>query len=106
MIRSGVMLAGSTGSGKTTCYKVLQKTLSITQIQKTIKTKCLNPKSVSIDELYGYEDFESKEWRDGLISKILRKFVTAQDDRIYWIVFDGPVDVLWIENINSALDNT
>ena len=35
----------------------------------------------------------------------MRKFANATDNRDYWIVFDGPVDSLWIENLNTVLDD-
>ena len=34
----------------------------------------MNPKSISMGELYGEENLDTKEWTDGLASKILRKF--------------------------------
>jgi dynein heavy chain, axonemal len=70
-----------------------------------IKTKVLNPKSISMGELYGQENRDTKEWTDGLASKIMRKFANTIDNRSYWIVFDGPVDALWIENLNTVLDD-
>jgi len=70
-----------------------------------IKTKVLNPKSVSMGELYGQENVDTKEWTDGLASKIMRKFANAADNRRYWVVFDGPVDAIWIENMNTVLDD-
>lgn len=56
-------------------------------------------------ELYGEEIEETKEWTDGLASKIIRKFAKDDANRRNWCVFDGPVDALWIENMNTVLDD-
>lgn len=49
---------------------------------------------------------DTKEWTDGLASKIIRKFAKEGDDtKCSWCVFDGPVDALWIENMNTVLDD-
>lgn len=56
-------------------------------------------------ELYGEENADTKEWTDGLASKIIRKFANHSTDRRNWCVFDGPVDALWIENMNTVLDD-
>ena len=61
-----------------------------------VKIKILNPKSISMGELYGEENKDTKEWTDGLASKIMRKFVEDKKKRKSWTVFDGPVDALWI----------
>lgn len=56
-------------------------------------------------ELYGEENQDTKEWTDGLASKIIRKFASKQEETRSWCVFDGPVDALWIENMNTVLDD-
>ena len=57
-------------------------------------------------ELYGEESLDTQEWTDGLASKILRKFVNPKVPTTKnWCVFDGPVDALWIENMNTVLDD-
>jgi dynein heavy chain, axonemal len=71
-----------------------------------VRKKVLNPKSISMGELYGEQNLETMEWTDGLASKIIRKF--SKDEvkgRKNWCVFDGPVDALWIENMNTVLDD-
>ena len=67
-------------------------------------------------ELYGEENIDTKEWTDGLASKIIRKF--AKKEKIekdrkglevrkqFWTIFDGPVDAKWIENMNTVLDDS
>ena len=56
-------------------------------------------------ELYGEVVLETQDWHDGLASKILRKFSKLESERKSWCVFDGPVDALWIENMNTVLDD-
>lgn len=107
------MIVGPTGGGKTTCYKALahamtklRKRESADENFQEVKFKILNPKSISMDELYGVENADDGAWTDGLASKIIRKMAKDDEsDKRNWCVFDGPVDALWIENMNTVLDD-
>ena len=62
----------------------------------------LNPKCVSMGELYGEYDPLTSEWKDGLASSLIRSAVNDATSARKWIVFDGPVDAMWIENLNTV----
>ncbi|KAJ3207853.1 Dynein heavy chain 6, axonemal [Entophlyctis luteolus] len=111
-IRHGVMLVGPTGGAKTTCYQILQE--SCTRLKEKIpgtpdfqkvKTWVLNPKCVAMTELYGEFNLATMEWKDGLIGIIFREQVADDSPDDKWTVLDGPVDALWIENMNTVLDD-
>ena len=112
-IRFGVMIVGPTGGGKTSCFEVLRD--SIIELHKiypeneqyyNINLDMLNPKSIDLGELYGEVNTSTQEWRDGLASKLIRRAAEDTTNERFWIVFDGPVDSLWIENMNTVLDDT
>uniref|UniRef100_A0A8C5D5F6 Dynein heavy chain hydrolytic ATP-binding dynein motor region domain-containing protein n=1 Tax=Gouania willdenowi TaxID=441366 RepID=A0A8C5D5F6_GOUWI len=114
LVRHGVMLVGPTGGGKTTVYTILADTLEAlhhTEEQannpffQPVKTYVLNPKSVSMGELYGEVNTLTLEWRDGLMALSVREAVNDSSDDHKWVVCDGPVDALWIENMNTVLDD-
>ncbi|CAK8691447.1 unnamed protein product [Clavelina lepadiformis] len=112
VVRHGVMLVGPTGGGKTTCYQMLAETLTQlhhdgvkNQDYKPVKTTVLNPKSIAMGELYGEEDKLTLEWKDGLMAISVRTAVQDTTTDHKWIVCDGPVDALWIENMNTVLDD-
>ena len=44
----------------------------------------------------------TQTWTDGLAAKILRQSATSHE----YIIFDGPVDAMWIENLNTVLDDS
>ena len=54
-------------------------------------------------ELYGEVNKLTLEWKDGLMATIVRGCVKDTTDDHKWIVCDGPVDALWIENMNTCL---
>ena len=73
------MLVGPTGGGKTTCYEVLQHTMASLRAKgskddrfQSVKKNILNPKAISMGELYGEVNPISQEWHDGLASKVMR----------------------------------
>lgn len=65
-------------------------------------------KACDVVELYGVLDPLTRDWTDGLVSSIFRRvnkpLETGVDERRY-ILFDGDVDALWIENMNSVMDD-
>ncbi|ETN61879.1 dynein heavy chain 10, axonemal [Anopheles darlingi] len=104
MTRHSTMVVGPTGGGKS----VVINTLIEAQTKMGLPTKCtvLNPKACSVIELYGYLDPSTRDWIDGLFSNIFREMnkPTERDERRY-VCFDGDVDALWIENMNSVMDD-
>ncbi|KAL5105240.1 Dynein heavy chain 10 axonemal [Taenia crassiceps] len=103
-VRHSVMLVGPTLGGKTTVLNILANSQRIMGLSTKLHT--INPKDRSVNELYGTLDPASREWTDGLLSMIFRQIntPTEQNERRY-IVFDGDVDALWIENMNSVMDD-
>jgi dynein heavy chain 1 len=58
------------------------------------------------DALYGMLDPTTREWNDGLFTHILRKIVGDVRDESsmrHWIIFDGDVDLEWVENLNRQV---
>lgn len=103
----GVIMVGDSGTGKSSCRNVLLTALEqITGIpheQYVIDAKVLNKK-----QLYGTLDYDTREWHDGLLTRILRRIKTnlrGERNKVSWIVFDGDIDPEWAENLNSVLDD-
>jgi dynein heavy chain len=106
-VRHGLMLVGQTGGGKTSCQKVLQNALNIMSTNdskiRPIKTELISPKSMTLLELYG----ESKDlnWIEGVIEMVMERAIRESSTECRWVMFDGPVDAVWIESMNTVLDD-
>uniref|UniRef100_A0A452IS51 Uncharacterized protein n=1 Tax=Gopherus agassizii TaxID=38772 RepID=A0A452IS51_9SAUR len=100
VVRHGLMLVGPAGSGKTK-VKVIETGGNYEAVNYFI----LNPKSITMGQLYGEFDLLTHEWTDGILSSLIRVGAIASDTNKKWYVFDGPVDAVWIENMNTVLDD-
>jgi len=109
MVRHGFMVVGQAGCGKTTIYNVLTKALSKVK-PKTggdpvpFEITRLNPKAITGKQMYGCMNAVG-EWEAGIFSEIWKKKNDKRSKTNNWIQADGPVDAIWIENLNTVLDD-
>ncbi|XP_018352750.1 PREDICTED: dynein heavy chain 9, axonemal-like [Trachymyrmex septentrionalis] len=102
-VRHSVFIVGLAGTGKTKVWKTLNRTYS-NQKRKPFYND-LNPKAVTNDELFGVINPATREWKDGLFSMIMREQANMTGDDPKWIVFDGDIDPMWIESLNTVMDD-
>ena len=106
LTRHTTMVVGETGGGKSVIINTLAR--AQTAMGSNTKLHVLNGKSIPVSELYGVLDPETRDWTDGLLSctfrELNRPLLSDKDEKRY-IVFDGDVDAVWVENMNSVMDD-
>ena len=55
--------------------------------------------------MYGGYNEATREWSDGVLALTVREASRDLSGVRHWIIFDGPVDAVWIENMNTVLDD-
>ncbi|TMW61529.1 hypothetical protein Poli38472_012720 [Pythium oligandrum] len=110
-VRHGLMIVGQTGSGKTCIVHTLATAMTACHVESDGQTQhrvhihTMNPKSITSGQLYGNFDENTHEWSDGVLACTYRECARDTTNDLQWVMFDGPVDAVWIENMNTVLDD-
>uniref|UniRef100_K3WFJ4 Uncharacterized protein n=1 Tax=Globisporangium ultimum (strain ATCC 200006 / CBS 805.95 / DAOM BR144) TaxID=431595 RepID=K3WFJ4_GLOUD len=110
-VRHGLMIVGQTGSGKTCIVHTLATAMTACNteskgaFQNRVLIHTMNPKSITSGQLYGNFDENTHEWSDGVLACTYRECARDTSEDLQWVMFDGPVDAVWIENMNTVLDD-
>lgn len=111
LARHFIVTVGLSGTGKSSLVRALHTALqshaasathpALGQQHQELR---MNPKAVSVAQMFGSFDTTTGEWTEGVFASLWRK---ANKDRCHctWVVLDGPIDDAWTENLNTVLDS-
>jgi dynein heavy chain len=104
-IRHCIFAIGSSGNNKSESWKTLANCW--TKQGKKTKYYDVNPKAFTSNELYGYVNLATRDWKDGLLSSTMRDMANnpSEGGGQKWLILDGDLDANWIENMNSVMDD-
>ncbi|NXP52612.1 DYH17 protein, partial [Heliornis fulica] len=102
-VRHSVFVIGNAGCGKSQVLRSLNKTYQ--NMKRKPVTMDLDPKAVTCNELFGVIHPSTREWKDGLLSSAMRDLANIPHDGPKWIILDGDIDPMWIESLNTVMDD-
>eukprot|EP01059_Diplonema_ambulator_P034998 TRINITY_DN8108_c0_g1_i3.p1 TRINITY_DN8108_c0_g1~~TRINITY_DN8108_c0_g1_i3.p1 ORF type:complete len:4672 (+),score=1974.47 TRINITY_DN8108_c0_g1_i3:105-14120(+) len=105
-VRHSVFILGPAGSGKTECRNALKYAYNMEEPGRC-RSRVINPKAITSNELYGCAHEQTKEWKEGHLSHIFKEFsvLSKTNDCAKWVVLDGIIDTEWIESMNTVMDD-
>ena len=77
-VRHSVFIVGNAGTGKSQIWKTLNRMYS-NQKRRPVAID-LDPKAVTNNELFGFMNPSTREWKDGLFSTIMRDLANMTHD--------------------------
>ena len=93
VVRHGLMLVGPTGGGKSSNIECLDASLSLLKKRgvegyafERVVRHSVNPKSITMGQLYGEFDPNTHEWHDGIVSNLIRICARSTTPDRKWIV--------------------
>ena len=105
-VRHCCFVLGAAGAAKTKLWETLAATWTHMGVGGgATLCQALNPKAITVDDLYGYMHPVTKEPYDGIISKMMRDYSRMESGQPKWIILDGAIDAEWIESMNTVMDD-
>ena len=106
--RHGIAMIGPSLVGKTAMLDTVGAALTALGAERGAPKHAavrINPKTLTPAQMFGFLDQSTGDWAEGTFVALWRKALRASNV-VTWLVLDGPVDVVWAENLNAVLDET
>ncbi|XP_053593840.1 dynein axonemal heavy chain 7-like [Microplitis demolitor] len=109
-MRHAFVVVGESLGGKTTILRALAKCLALLKIENheigvDVVINSINQNSMTLDNLFGHLDDKTMKWNDGVCSSLLREYIKNDELVRKWLIFDGPINSAWMENLSTLLDD-